>query len=64
MMKDPVIEDLVTQLKHSVAETNRLMEILQDNNVEVRITYVESSTAKKQKQGINIWRITQHNDYL
>ena len=63
-MKDPVINDLVTQLKNSVAETNRLMEILQNNNVEVRITYVESSTTKNLKQGISIWRITQHNDYL
>lgn len=63
-MKDPAIEELVTQLKNSVAESNRLMEVLEDNKVEVRITYIESSATKKQKQGISIWRITQHNDYL
>jgi len=63
-LKDPVIEDLVNQLKDHVAEVNRLMEVLEDNNVEVRITYIESSKTKKQKQGISAWRITQHNDYL
>lgn len=63
-MKDPHIRDLVMQLKNTVTEINQLMEILQDSNVEVRITYIEPSKENNQKQGISIWRITEHNDYL
>jgi hypothetical protein len=63
-MKDPKIEELVTQLKSAVDNVNVVMQLLQELNVDVRIGYVERSKAKDISQGINIWRIEEHNDYL
>jgi hypothetical protein len=63
-MKDPKIEELVTQLKSAVDNVNVIMQLLQELNVDVRIGYVERSRAKDISQGISIWRIEEHNDYL
>jgi hypothetical protein len=63
-MKDPKIEELVTQLKSAVDNVNVVMQLLQELNVDVRICYVERSRAKDISQGISIWRIEEHNDYL
>lgn len=63
-MKDPKIEQLVSQLKLSVDNVNDTMKLLQERNVDVRISYIEKSTAKDISQGIAIWRIEEHNDYL
>jgi hypothetical protein len=63
-MKDPKIEELVTQLKSSVDNVNVIMQLLQELDVDVRISYVEKSLIKEVSQGISIWRIEEHNDYL
>lgn len=63
-MKDPAIEAKVSELKETVEKVNLLMKELQDLNVDVRISYVERSASKEIDQGISIWRIEEHNDYL
>jgi len=67
-MKDPNIQKLVTQLQSSVASVNEIMQLLQDMNVEVKISYVDPKNSenynKDIKQGIAVWRIEEHNDYL
>lgn len=67
-MKDPNIQKLVTQLQSSVASVNEIMQLLQEMNVEVRISYVDPKSSdnynKNIKQSINVWRIEEHNDYL
>ena len=63
-MKDPKIEELVIQLKSAVGNVNVVMQLLQELNVDVRIGYVERNRAKDISQGISIWRIEEHNDYL
>lgn len=67
-MKDPNIQKLVTQLQSSVASVNEIMQLLQEMNVEVRISYVDPKSSdnynKDIKQSINVWRIEEHNDYL
>lgn len=67
-MKDPNIQKLVTQLQSSVASVNEIMQLLQDMNVEVKISYVDPKSSdnynKDIKQSINVWRIEEHNDYL
>ena len=63
-MKDPVIETKVSELKETVEKVNLLMKELQDLNVEVRISYVERNVSKEIDQGISIWRVEEHNDYL
>lgn len=63
-MKDPVIEAKVSELKETVEKVNLLMKELQDLNVDVRISYVERSASKEIDQGISIWRIEEHNNYL
>ena len=63
-MKDPKIEELVTQLKSAVDNVNVVMQLLQELDVDVRISYVERSKAKDISQGISLWRIEEHNDYL
>ncbi len=63
-MKDPVIESQVTALKEAVDQVNVIMDNLQQLNVDVRISYVEKSPTKEVSQGISIWRISEHNDYL
>jgi hypothetical protein len=67
-MKDPNIQKLVTQLQSSVASVNEIMQLLQDMNVEVKISYVDPKNSenynKDIKQGITVWRIEEHNDYL
>ena len=63
-MKDPVIEEKVAILKEAVDSVNILMKELQDLRVDVRISYVERSSAKEIAQGISIWRIEEHNNYL
>ena len=63
-MKDPKIEELVAQLQASVASVNEIMKLLQELNVEVRIAYVDKNTDKNVSQGISLWRVEEHNDYL
>jgi len=63
-MKDPVIQEEVDALKQAVDVVNQQMKVLQDLNVEVRISYVEKSTSKDVDQGIEVWRIEEHNSYL
>lgn len=63
-MKDPKIEELVTQLRSCVDNVNVIMLLLQELNVDVRISYVEKNLSKDISQGISIWRIEEHNDYL
>lgn len=63
-MKDPVIESKVSELKSLVDKINDIMNELQDINVEVRIAYVEKNTDKEISQGIKLWRVEEHNDYL
>ena len=63
-MKDPVIQEEVDALKQAVDVVNQRMKVLQDLNVEVRISYVEKSISKDIDQGIDVWRIEEHNSYL
>ncbi len=63
-MKDPEIESKVVDLKETVNRVNVLMKELDDLNVDVRVTYVERNRAKEISQGISIWRIEEHNNYL
>lgn len=68
-MKDPVIEKLVIELHDAVSHVNSIAEKLQDLNVEVRIAYVDPKSPENMnktdiKQGIKVWRIEEHNDYL
>ena len=63
-MKDPKIEELVAQLKSSVDNVNAIMQLLQGMNVEVRIAYVERNSATDVPQGINLWKVEEHNGYL
>ena len=63
-MKDPLIESQVAALKEAVNQVNEIMLGLQQLNVDVRIGYVEKSVTKGIPQGIHIWRIEEHNDYL
>jgi hypothetical protein len=63
-MKDPKIEELVTQLQSSVDNVNVIMQLLQELNVEVRIAYVEKNTSKDISQGISLWKVEERNGYL
>jgi len=68
-MKDPVIEQLVLELHDAVSHVNSIAEKLQDLNVEVRIAYVDPKSPENMnktdiKQGIKVWRVEEHNDYL
>ena len=63
-MKDPKIEELVTQLKSTVDNVNVIMQLLQELDVDVCISYIERNRSKDVSQGISIWRIEEHNDYL
>ena len=61
-MKDDNIKEKVIELKDLVKEINELMAILGALNVDVRIAYTEKKADTP--QGIHIWRIEEHNDYL
>lgn len=61
-MKDDNIKSKVIKLKSLVAETNELMAELGQLNVDVRVSYVEKKG--NVPQGIHIWRVEEHNDYL
>jgi hypothetical protein len=63
-MKDPTIESKVASLKETVDRVNVIMKELEDLNVDVRVSYVERNRAKDISQGISIWRIEEHNNYL
>jgi hypothetical protein len=63
-MRDPVIESKVVELKETVDRVNSIMKDLQDLRVDVRISYVEKMSSKDINQGISIWRIEEHNNYL
>ena len=51
-------------LKEKVNEVNALMKQLGEQGVDVRISYIESSKSKDIAQGISIWRIEQHINFL
>jgi hypothetical protein len=63
-MKDPNIQALVDELQNHVDDVNRIMSDLGKLNVEVRISYVDQALSKDISQGINLWKIIEHNDYL
>ncbi len=63
-MNDTIVADKVNQLKKMVEDLNNIMSELQDLNVDVRISYVESKASEGRKQGINLWRVIEHYDYL
>jgi hypothetical protein len=63
-MFDPIVFNLVTELKDTVAKVNDLMEELESLGVEVRISYVESSPSKNIAQGISLWKVIEHIDHL
>ncbi len=61
-MKDTVVQELVDDLKQSVAHVNELMAKLENHSVEVRIEYRDRKGDESQQ--IRLWRIQQHNDYV
>jgi hypothetical protein len=61
-MKDENIKEKVIKLKALVKEVNELMSNLDLLNVDVRIGYIERKGDIP--QGIHIWRIEEHNNYL
>jgi hypothetical protein len=63
-MTDNEIKRKSERLKKLVAEVNTIMAELDDADVEVRIGYVDSAKSKEIKQGINLWRLIRHTDYL
>lgn len=58
------VEKACEKLKKQVAELNETMTELQALGVEARISYIEGSPSKNINQGINLWRLTQHTEYL
>ena len=58
------IKETVQALKEKVNEVNALMKQLGEQGVDVRISYIESSKSKDIAQGISIWRIEQHINFL
>jgi hypothetical protein len=63
-MNDTIVADKVNQLKTLTENLNTLMAELEELNVEVRFTYVESRPSEGRRQGINLWRVIEHYDYL
>lgn len=61
-MKDENIKEKVIKLKALVKEVNELMADLGQLNVDVRVGYVDKKGDIP--QGIHIWRIEEHNNYL
>jgi len=63
-MKDPAIAEKVARLRQLELEFNTLMAELEGLSVEVRVNYVENKSKENITQGIHIWRIVEHNNYL
>lgn len=63
-MKDDNIKSKVIRLKAIVKDLNELMAELDTLNVDVKISYIESSKSKDIKQGVSVWRIEECNSYL
>jgi hypothetical protein len=61
-MKDDTIIEKANKLKSLVTEINELMAELGQLNVDVRIGYIEKKGTTP--QGIHVWRIEEHNNYL
>jgi hypothetical protein len=61
-MKDDTIIEKANKLKSLVTEINELMAELGQLNVDVRIGYIEKKGTIP--QGIHVWRIEEHNNYL
>jgi hypothetical protein len=63
-MKDENITVKVVKLNNLVKDINEVMKELDQLNVEVRIGYVEPKKSDNTSQGIHVWRVIEHNDYL
>jgi hypothetical protein len=63
-MKDDNIMSKVRQLKDLISQVNGCLSELEDLNVEVRISYIDSNKTNDVKQGLSLWRIIEHNNYL
>jgi hypothetical protein len=63
-MTDNEIKRKIELLKKLVTEVNTIMAELEDADIEVRISYVDSKKSDETKQGIKLWRLTRHTDYL
>lgn len=61
-MKDDTIREKANKLKSLVIEINELMAELGQLNVDVKIGYIDKKSDVP--QGIHIWRIEEHNNYL
>ena len=61
-MIDPEIENKVTAIRASVDLINCLIADLYEHNVEIRISYQDASNGNP--PSINLWRATEHIDYL
>jgi hypothetical protein len=61
-MIDSNIVDKVQTISKNVEEINQLMSELYDQSVEIRIAYKDSS--KGEPPRIELWRATEHVDYL
>jgi hypothetical protein len=61
-MKDPAVRELVNELKLHVAAVNVIMQGLGKLDVEVRVAYNDKKGDVQ--QSINLWKITEHTDYL
>ena len=63
-MTDNEIKRKIERLKKLVTEVNTIMAELEDADIEVRISYIDSKKSSDIKQGINLWRLIRHTDYL
>lgn len=61
-MKDPVIVNLVEQLKIKISEINSLMSLLDDNDVIVQLSVGRETAIKP--SAISIVSLIQTHDYL
>ena len=63
-MKDENITTKVSNLVNLINNVNQLMKELEEMNVEVRVSYIESKKSDNTSQGIYLWKVIEHNDYL
>ncbi len=64
-MKDDNIKVKVARLTNLIKDVNSVMKELHQLRVEVRISYKDSSSgAPEGIPCLELWRATEHNDYL